>query len=73
MNLSAGKYEILDKARRLDGNAGDLSAKDMAKLRKSPSIWKKYGISNIKYDGKSGTTGIYSSPQDKNPFVIKVK
>lgn len=73
LSLSSSKYGIFDKVRRLDGNPGDISAKDLQVLKKSPSIWKKYGISSVKYDANAKTTGVYTSQNDQNPFIFKVK
>jgi hypothetical protein len=73
LNLSSAKYNIFDKVRGLDKNPKDLSAKDLEVLRKSPTLWKQMGISAVKYDAKTKTTGIYTSAGDKHPFIIEMK
>lgn len=71
MNLSSQNYAIFDKLRGLDGDKKNLTEKDLAELRKNPSLWKKLGITDVKYDPNEKVTGVYTSKNSALYFDIK--
>lgn len=56
MDLNSKRYPIFDALRKLDGNADDLTEKDLAKA--DSLIGKKYGVKAVKRDANAGVTTI---------------
>ena len=55
VDLSSSKYTVFSKLVQLDGNANDLSEKDLANAK---SLIGKNGVSNVRSDAKAGVTTI---------------
>ena len=70
LNLSSTKYNIFNKLRTLDGNANDLSQKDLQLLKQNKALQKQLGIFAVRYDAEAKVTGIYTSANDSNPFMF---
>lgn len=55
MDMNSKRYAIFDKLRKLDGNADDLTEKDLAK---ADSLIGKNGVKAVKRDANAGVTTI---------------
>jgi len=55
MDLSTKRLKIFDELRKLDGNASDVSEKDLAMAK---SLIGKNGVTNVRMDAKAGVTTI---------------
>ena len=49
---------------------GDLTEKDLQKLKQDKSLQAKLNIFAVRHDPEAKVTGIYSSANDANPFMF---
>lgn len=67
LNMSYNNFLIFDKLRKADGNAKNLSRKDLEALRNNKQLQKELGIT-VKYDANEKVYGIYGAGGSKLYF-----